>query len=76
MWDVFASHLAVCVEPGGVVRSGPPAAALLPGSFNPLHHGHAGLAAVAEATPANRSDVSPGTGTPAVSSSTGTNTAQ
>jgi Cytidylyltransferase-like len=44
---------AVCVEPDGRVRaaedSTPPLAeALLPGAFNPLHHGHWGLAEAAE----------------------------
>jgi hypothetical protein len=39
---------AVCVEPDGRVREGAPRPALLlPGSFNPLHEGHCGLAAVA-----------------------------
>lgn len=48
MWDLFSTHPAVCVEPDGAVRPGPPVpAALLPGSFNPLHHGHTGLAAAA-----------------------------
>lgn len=36
---------AVCVEADGRVRSdAPPPAILLPGSFNPLHHGHTALA--------------------------------
>lgn len=47
-WNLVQSHGAVCVEPGGAVRTpGPPPAAVLPGSFNPLHHGHTTLAAVA-----------------------------
>ncbi len=41
---------AVCVEPDGRLRDGEPRpAVLLPGSFNPLHEGHRGLAAVAAA---------------------------
>jgi hypothetical protein len=37
-----------CQEPDGTVRTGPPLpVALLPGSFNPLHHGHLALAAAA-----------------------------
>src|SRR5262249_6933732 len=37
---------AVCVEPDGRVRAGDPApVCLLPGSFNPLHHGHLALTA-------------------------------
>jgi hypothetical protein len=48
MWDLFTSCPAVCVDPGGAVRStGPRPLALLPGSFHPLHHGHIGLAAAA-----------------------------
>ena len=39
---------ATCHEPDGTVRGGPPLpAAVLPGSFNPLHHGHTGLAEAA-----------------------------
>lgn len=39
---------AVCHESDGTVRAGPPfPAALLSGSFNPLHHGHLALAAAA-----------------------------
>jgi nicotinamide mononucleotide (NMN) deamidase PncC len=47
--DLFAGRtLAVCVEPDGQVRTGPPIpAALLAGSFNPLHEGHRKLAALA-----------------------------
>jgi hypothetical protein len=38
----------VCREPDGTVRVGEPRpAVLLPGSFNPLHHGHTTLADVA-----------------------------
>lgn len=47
MWNLLATHPAVCVGPDGAARLGPPPAALLSGSFNPLHHGHTGLAAVA-----------------------------
>lgn len=48
MWNLLAEHPAVCVEPDGRVRVEAPAPpALLSGSFNPLHHGHTGLAAVA-----------------------------
>jgi hypothetical protein len=37
----------LCVEPDGRAQfAGAPPAVLLPGSFNPLHHGHATLAAV------------------------------
>lgn len=40
---------AVCVEPDGVLRGAQTEAGLLlPGAFNPLHHGHRELAAVAE----------------------------
>jgi hypothetical protein len=49
MWHLLSSNIPVCVEPGGTVRTGPPPKALLPGSFNPLHHGHTGLAAAAAA---------------------------
>ena len=39
---------AVCVEPDGRVRAGAPLpGCLLPGSFNPLHHGHRALAEAA-----------------------------
>src|SRR5439155_12492175 len=42
------SSLPVCVEPDGSVRTDcPRPAAVLPGSFNPLHPGHTGLAAAA-----------------------------
>src|SRR5678815_236690 len=38
----------VCRDVGGVVRVGDPRpAVLLPGSFNPLHHGHTSLAEIA-----------------------------
>jgi len=47
MWHLFPSHPAVCVEAGGAARTGPAPAAVLPGSFNPLHHGHAALARAA-----------------------------
>ncbi|MBY0456256.1 MAG: hypothetical protein K2V38_02845, partial [Gemmataceae bacterium] len=49
MWDLFQNRPAVCVDPGGGARVSPRPAALLPGSFNPLHHGHTALAAVAAA---------------------------
>lgn len=39
----------ICHEPDGTGRAGGPLPlALLPGSFNPLHHGHLALAAAAE----------------------------
>ncbi len=42
---------ALLVEPDGRVRTdAPPPPLLLPGSFNPLHHGHTALAEVAAAT--------------------------
>ena len=38
----------VCQQADGTVRVGdPPPAVLLPGSFNPLHHGHTSLAEIA-----------------------------
>jgi hypothetical protein len=50
MWDLLTFRRAVCVEPGGGARAdGPRPPALLPGSFDPLHHGHTGLAAAAAA---------------------------
>jgi hypothetical protein len=49
MWDLLQSNAAICVEPRGVIRAGPKPLALLPGSFNPLHHGHTTLAEVAAA---------------------------
>jgi hypothetical protein len=50
MWDLLHSRLAVCAEPDGAPRPDePPPRALLPGSFNPLHHGHTGLARAAAA---------------------------
>jgi hypothetical protein len=46
LWELLRSHPTVCQEPVGVVRAdGPRPAAVLPGSFNPLHHGHTALAA-------------------------------
>ncbi|MBP3960261.1 hypothetical protein J8F10_33965 [Gemmata sp. G18] len=48
-WDLFTSRSIVCVEPVSVVRAEPRPLAIMPGSFNPLHHGHTGLAAVASA---------------------------
>jgi hypothetical protein len=50
MWDLLRSHTAICIDPGGGVGTvPPPPRALLPGSFNPLHHGHRSLAAIAAA---------------------------
>jgi hypothetical protein len=50
MWDSLSSARVVCIEPGGRTRADPRRpAALLPGSFHPLHHGHTSLAAVAAA---------------------------
>lgn len=44
----LASHATACVEPDGTVRlDGLRPRAVLPGSFNPLHPGHLGLAAAA-----------------------------
>ena len=47
MWHLLRSSPAVCVEPGGAARTDPPPLALMPGSFNPLHHGHTSLARAA-----------------------------
>ncbi|MBA4188910.1 MAG: hypothetical protein C0467_13010 [Planctomycetaceae bacterium] len=47
MWDLFTTHRTVCLNPDGVAVAEPRPLALLPGSFNPLHHGHTTLAAVA-----------------------------
>jgi hypothetical protein len=48
MWQLLDSHAAVCQEPDGTVRVGPPLpVAVLSGSFNPLHRGHTALAAAA-----------------------------
>lgn len=48
MRHLLDSHPAVCIDPGGTVRAdGPRPGAVLPGSFNPLHHGHTALAAAA-----------------------------
>ncbi|QJW96217.1 nucleotidyl transferase family protein [Frigoriglobus tundricola] len=49
MLSFFTSDPAVCIEPGGTARTAPKPLALLPGSFNPLHHGHTTLARVAAA---------------------------
>ena len=48
MWHLLRTHPAVCVAPEGA-RTGPKPVAVLPGSFNPLHHGHTSLARVAAA---------------------------
>ena len=40
---------AVRIEPDGTARTGPKPVAVLPGSFDPLHHGHAALARAAAA---------------------------
>lgn len=49
LFEAFLRHdrPAVCQAPDGSWIDGPPPPALLPGSFNPLHDGHAVLAAVA-----------------------------
>jgi len=48
MWHLLQSHPTVCQEPDGTIRlDGPRPIAVLPGSFNPLHHGHTRLAAAA-----------------------------
>jgi Cytidylyltransferase-like len=49
VWHLLQTHAVVCVEPAGSVRGGPKPLAVLPGSFNPLHHGHTTLARVAAA---------------------------
>lgn len=49
MRNLFQSRSIVCADPTGATRTGPRPHAVLPGSFNPLHHGHTGLAAVASA---------------------------
>ena len=50
MKHLLQSHPAVCQHPDGTVRAdGPQPVAVLPGSFNPLHHGHISLAAAAAA---------------------------
>jgi hypothetical protein len=46
MWHTLQNHPAICVE-SGVPRLEPKPLALLPGSFNPLHRGHVGLARAA-----------------------------
>ncbi len=49
MWEHVTSRVPVCVDACGAIRAEAPPVALLPGSFNPLHHGHTSLAAVAAA---------------------------
>ena len=49
MWHLLSTHPVVCVEPAGAARVGQRPGAILPGSFNPLHHGHTRLAAAAAA---------------------------
>jgi hypothetical protein len=45
---LLGQHAALLVEPDGrMTASAPPPPILLPGSFNPLHHGHEGLARAA-----------------------------
>jgi hypothetical protein len=47
MWNLFQIQHAVCVEPDGAARTAPTPLAVMPGSFNPLHHGHTALARAA-----------------------------
>jgi hypothetical protein len=47
MLHPFENLPALCIEPGGRVRTAPAPVAVLPGSFNPLHHGHVALARAA-----------------------------
>ncbi len=47
MWHLLQTSPAVCLEPDGTARTGPKPLAVLPGSFNPLHHGHTALARAA-----------------------------
>jgi len=48
VWHLLDAHPAVCLEPDGTIRVADlRPAALLPGSFNPLHEGHRRLAEVA-----------------------------
>ena len=49
LWQLLTAHPAVCIEPDSVVRTDPRPLALMPGSFNPLHHGHTSLARAAAA---------------------------
>ena len=50
MWNLLATHPAVYIDPDGAARAAPPEPlALVSGSFDPLHRGHTGLAAVAAA---------------------------
>jgi Cytidylyltransferase-like len=48
VWHLLETYPAMCIEPDGTIRVADlRPAALLPGSFNPLHEGHRRLAEVA-----------------------------
>jgi hypothetical protein len=47
VWNLFQERGIACIEPAGAARAEGRPRAVLPGSFNPLHHGHTGLAVVA-----------------------------
>ncbi len=50
MLDLISTSGAICIQPDGSIRTDVPRpAALLPGSFNPLHRGHTALAVAAAA---------------------------
>lgn len=49
MWNLLETSPLVCVEGGAVSAVPPKPLALMPGSFNPLHHGHTALARAAAA---------------------------